>query len=271
MAMPKTPSENPASERDNVAIARHLLRAAETAVLSTRLAEHPADEHRATVANFPYGSLVLTACTQAGAPLMLLSDLAEHCQNLAADDRACLLFDGTLDHDDRLAGPRLSVLGRLTKTTDPAATGRFLRRHPNASIYADFKDFNFYTLHIEQAHLVAGFGRIQWLSAAELAIPPIAALATTAGEAEVIAHMNDDHPAAILAYAEDLLGQQPNDCRMIGCDSGGFDLRCDKKLLRQSFATPAADLTGLRENFMALSLHLSRRQETRNGNHDQVE
>jgi len=41
--------------------------------------------------------------------------------------------------------------------------------------------------------------------------------------------------------------------------------------LRQSFATPAADLTGLRENFMALSQHLSRRQETRNGNHDQVE
>ena len=38
-------------------------------------------------------------------------------------------------------------------------------------MYAGFKDFHFYRVSLERAHLVAGFGKIRWLSAAELAGP----------------------------------------------------------------------------------------------------
>lgn len=40
---------------------------------------------------FPFGSLVSHAVDAAGRPLLLLSDLAEHSRNLAADPRASLL------------------------------------------------------------------------------------------------------------------------------------------------------------------------------------
>ena len=37
---------------------------------------------------------------------------------------------------------------------------RFLARHPDAGMYAGFKDFAFYRVAVERAHLVAGFGKI---------------------------------------------------------------------------------------------------------------
>ena len=37
---------------------------------------------------------------------------------------------------------------------------RFLARHPEAAVYADFPDFGFWTLKVEGAHYIGGFGRI---------------------------------------------------------------------------------------------------------------
>jgi heme iron utilization protein len=39
-------------------------------------------------------------------------------------------------------------------------------------MYADFRDFAFYRMHIERAHLVAGFGRILWVDGAEVLMAP---------------------------------------------------------------------------------------------------
>jgi putative heme iron utilization protein len=40
---------------------------------------------------------VLLACDHDAAPLLLMSDLAEHARNIAADNRVALLVDGTAD------------------------------------------------------------------------------------------------------------------------------------------------------------------------------
>ncbi|MGY8936455.1 MAG: pyridoxamine 5'-phosphate oxidase family protein, partial [Alphaproteobacteria bacterium] len=61
------------------AAARRLIRSCDRAVLAT---------HRTD--GWPYASLVLTATTHAGVPLLLASDLAEHTCNLRADDRVSL-------------------------------------------------------------------------------------------------------------------------------------------------------------------------------------
>lgn len=149
-------SDPPPPDPETVACARGLLFGAARAVLSTGLAQ---------AAGHPYGSLVLCATTAQGAPLLLLSDLAEHTRNLAADSRAGLLLDGTADLADPLAGPRLSLIGHI----GPCAAGAsaelacYLARHPQAAVYAGFKDFNLYRMTITRAHLVAGFGRVHWL------------------------------------------------------------------------------------------------------------
>ena len=108
----------------------------------------------------PFASLVLVATTQAGAPVFLLSGLALHTRNILADRRASLLIDGTDAAGDPMAGARVSVSGTVAATLDQSARQRFLAHHPGAAVYADFPDFAFYTMTIERAHLVQGFGRI---------------------------------------------------------------------------------------------------------------
>lgn len=117
-----------------------------------------------TASGAPYASLVLTADDGAGAPLLLLSDLAEHTKNLARDPRASLLVESVGQAGDPLAAPRATFLGEAARLDDAAAKASFVARHPSAATYADFKDFALYRLAISRIHLVAGFGRIDGIS-----------------------------------------------------------------------------------------------------------
>lgn len=117
---------------------------------------------------WPLPSLTLVATTAEGWPLLLLSALAEHSRNLAGDDRAGLLLDGTLGLDERMTGPRLSLLGRLVPDAAPDNRERYLARHPSAALYVDFADFRFWRLDVARAHLVAGFGRVRNFKGADL-------------------------------------------------------------------------------------------------------
>ncbi|MGH6983114.1 MAG: HugZ family protein [Stellaceae bacterium] len=117
-----------------------------------------------TASGAPYASLVLTADDGAGAPLLLLSDLAEHAKNLARDPRASLLVESIDQAGDPLAAPRATFLGEATCLDNAAAKASFVARHPSAAAYADFKDFALYRLAIMRIHVVAGFGRIDWIS-----------------------------------------------------------------------------------------------------------
>ena len=152
MGDPVMDDDGPAAE------ARRLLRAAATASLGTIARD----------GGWPYTSLVLVAVDAGGAPILLLSDLAEHSRNIAGDDRVSLLIDGTLGLEERLTGPRLTVLGRAARSAEPDHRAGYLARHPSAGRYADFGDFAFYRIAVESAHLVAGFGNIHAIAGADL-------------------------------------------------------------------------------------------------------
>jgi putative heme iron utilization protein len=118
----------------------------------------------------PYVSLAMVAFDDDddGAPLLLLSGLAQHSRNIAMDPRISLLFDGTAGLEEPLTGPRLTVLGTAALHDDPAARTRYVARHPSAAMYAGFSDFHLYRVTIDRAHFVSGFGKIRWVDAAEL-------------------------------------------------------------------------------------------------------
>lgn len=214
------------------ATARRLMRAADRAVLAT------ARE------GWPYASLVLTALDHAARPLLLLSALAEHTKNLKRDPRASLLFDGTAGRDDPLTGPRVTVLGEVSEAEEPDLLARFTRRHPSAERYAGFGDFRLYRLRPVRAHLVAGFGRIDWIEAPELLSPPAPPLA--AAEADILAHMNADHADTIDLYAQRLLGLAGEGWRLTGADPEGVDLRRGGSVARLDFRAPVGDAEGVR-------------------------
>jgi len=130
---------------------------------------------------------------------------------------------------------------------------RFLARHGDAAGYADFADFAVYHLAVERGHLVAGFGKIEWIDQAELLYLAPGVREMGAWEAGAVSHMNEDHGDAIQLYARNLLGVQGNGWVMTGCDPEGCDLRRGGDVLRLNFATPAHDADSLRRQLVALA------------------
>jgi hypothetical protein len=162
-----------------------------------------------------------------------------------------LLFDGTQGLEQPLTGPRVTLLGRAERTADKRLARRFLARHPDAGMYAGFKDFNFYRFAVERAHLVAGFGKIRWLSAAELAVPAPAGLAES--EEAIVSHMNEDHADAVQLYAGKLLGLAGSDWRMTGIDAEGIDLRQAGRVARLAFDAPLSAADEARKVLVSLA------------------
>lgn len=219
--------------------ARRLLRSLDRATLAT------------SREGWPYASLVLAAVDQAARPLLLLSNLAEHTKNLKRDRRASLLFDGTAGLDDPLTGARVTLLGEVAPVEDPALLARYRRRHPSAAAYAGFADFHLYRLEPSRAHLVAGFGRIDWVERDALLGPPSEELAEI--EASVLEHMNRDHAEAIGLCAARLLGLKGSGWLLTGVDPEGADLRCGKDVARLDFRAPVGDAEAVRRALAELA------------------
>ena len=210
---------------------RELIRSRDRAALATAL---PAGDGGPA---WPYTSLVLVALDHDLSPLLFLSDLAEHTRAIGGDPRVSLLFDGTGGLAQPLTGPRVTLLGRAAKTDEERLKRRFLRRHPDAEMYAGFRDFNLYQVTLERAHLVGGFGKIRWIEPWELlALPPLSDLAES--EEGIVGHMNDDHGDAVQLYATALLGRTGAPWLMTGIDREGIDLRQAGETARLAFDTP---------------------------------
>ncbi|MFK8253809.1 HugZ family pyridoxamine 5'-phosphate oxidase [Ancylobacter terrae] len=208
---------------DPALAAKRLIREARTAALGTL------DPDGA-----PYVSLVTVATLPDGAPVLLLSRLARHTRNLAADPRVSLLVDERRAGDP-LEGARVSLTGTIAATPDETARRRFLARHPEAEGYAGFADFTFYRIDLTGGHLVAGFGRIVDLDAADLTTDLAGAEGLLAAEAGAVAHMNEDHADAVAAYATGLLKAPAGDWVLIGIDPEGCDIMADGVVRRLDF------------------------------------
>lgn len=234
---------------------RRLLRGVATATLAT--AERNAG-------GWPYASLVLVATAHDASPLLLLSDLADHTRNFLQDDRVSLMLDDTRDLPNPLTGARVTVQGRIEKLGETAADARlearYLARHPEAADYAAFGDFNFYRIRPERVHLVAGFGRIYWLEAAQVFLGPGETGTLAEDEAGILEHMNADHADAIDLYAGAALAGAPTGWRMTAIDPEGLDMMREAARCRLDFAAPVADAASARQALVRLAKDIRTRK-----------
>ncbi len=180
---------------DARAEARRLIRSARFATLATL--------DRTT--GGPYPSLISAATDIDGTPVVLISRLALHTLNVEVNPASGVLF-AEVGAGDPLVHPRVSVTTRAEKTDDPRVRRRFLARHPGAAMYADFADFSFWRLVPRGGHLVAGFGRIVDIAAADLVLDMEGAEGLVDAEEEAVSHVNADHAEAVSSYATKLLG-----------------------------------------------------------------
>jgi putative heme iron utilization protein len=214
----------PDAEFDPKAAGKRLMREARSGALATLM----------TKSGDPYCSLVNIAAAADGSPLLLISQLAVHTRNIAADARVSLMLDERKEGDP-LQGARVMLLGTAEKTKSDDARRRYLTQQPEAEMFAGFADFAFFEVKLKGAHLVAGFGRIVDLKASDLLVDLSGAEALIAAEPEVLAHMNADHADACRLYATKLLGAPDGEWRCVGCDPEGLDLQMDRTGLRLPF------------------------------------
>jgi putative heme iron utilization protein len=150
---------------ERVAAVRALLASQRHGVLATLSARHN---------GWPFASVSPYALTDAGEPLLLLSQLAEHTRNIGADSRASLFVQQAGPEEDPQAGARVTLLGqvvpvgRAQRAEWTRLHDRYVEWHPRAADYFQMSDFGLYVLRVVTARFVGGFGDMGWLDAAAL-------------------------------------------------------------------------------------------------------
>lgn len=213
---PRGPEAPPAPEPSFAERARTLVHQGRAGALATHSRKHP---------GHPFASLMPYALDAAGQPLVLISTMAVHTQNLQADPRASLLITQPDVSGEPLAGGRVTLMGEVAREGEGAGPAReiYLTRHPTARYWADFGDFGLWRLAVRDVYFVAGFGAMGWVDAGEYGQAQPDPLADAAPG--IIEHMNRDHADALVLYARFFAGAEAEQATMAAVDRLGFKLR----------------------------------------------
>ena len=200
--------------------ARTLAYLGRTGALATISRRHP---------GHPFASVMPYALDESGRPILLISAMAMHTQNLQADPRTSLLItqvSPTGESGDPLAASRLTLMGearRLDGHDVAPARQAYLARHARAAYWVDFDDFSFWRIDVTDIYFVGGFAAMDWVTTDAYAAArpdPLADAATG-----IMEHMNRDHADALVAYARHFAGEPADAATMVAVDRLGFRLR----------------------------------------------
>lgn len=231
----RDPRQDP--DFDPLAESKRLLRSIRTATLATL-----------TASGAPFATLTAIATDHDGAPILLLSRLAQHTRHLERDNRLSLLL-AQGGKGDPMTHPRLTLVATAARTENPDARARFLRRNPKAQLYADFPDFSFWRAEIEAVHLNGGFARAADFGPSYLLTDLSGAEALLAAENETLAKLNADHARVVAECGAKLAVGKAGQWRATGLDPEGIDLASADATARLVFnaavKTPEAALAEL--------------------------
>ncbi|VEG46763.1 putative heme iron utilization protein [Mycolicibacterium flavescens] len=174
----------------------------------------------------PWASFVTYGLLE-GAPVLCVSNLAEHGRNLLTDPRASIAIVAPTSETDPLASGRVTLAGVVERPADDelaAAREAHLSAVAAAKYYIDYSDFTLWVLRVQRVRWVGGYGRMESTTndAYSAAQPdPVQPLAAGA-----VAHLNADHADTLVAMAK-ALGGYPDTtaATCTGADRYGLDLR----------------------------------------------
>ena len=223
--------------------ARRLLRAHRHGLLST---------HSKAVEGYPFGSVVPYVLDHEGCPILLISRLAEHSNNLAADPRTSLLIHEPVQPNSNvLAQARVTFAGTAERVAHAEEIeARYTRYFPDTAGYHTQLDFDFWRIVPVTLRAIAGFAKVHWLSR-EAYTPSPNTLAQD--EAGILEHMNTDHVNTLRDYCRLQNLPAVESVRMIGIDCDGFDLIAGSKPLRFDFDDTITDAQSARAALVALA------------------
>ncbi|MGB3354830.1 MAG: DUF2470 domain-containing protein [Mycobacterium sp.] len=206
----------------------------------------------------PWASFV-TFGLLGGAPVLCVSNLAEHGRNLTGDQRASIAIVAPGTQDDPLASGRITLAGHVEAPVGDervAAREAHLAAVDAAKYYIDYSDFSLWVLRVTRVRWVGGYGRMDSTSGqayADAHPDPV-----TPFSAGAVTHLNDDHAEALAAMAR-TLGGYPDTTAAVctGADRYGLDLRLttDRGLAytRVGYAAPIDSIDQLRSAAVELT------------------
>ena len=172
--------------------------------------------HSTTLEGFPFASAVPFVTDEHHRPVFLISGIAEHSRNLAANPRASLMIAKALGEGEMA---RVSLMGEvLPIEADSLLVARYLRYHPHAERFLQLGDFRFHRFEPARVLTVGGFANASWIEGSRLLETPVISL--------------NDEAAMLAQYGHDVR----NDCQLRGIDAFGADTILDGKLTRLRFS-----------------------------------
>ena len=195
---------------------------------------------------YPFGSITPYCADRQCRPVIYISSIAQHTQNILADPRVSLTVLENADSGDVLARGRLTCIAnaRPLSPDEDDVRERYFRYFPQSREYAGTHDFEFFRLDLVRVRFIGGFGRIYWIEPDEFILQnPF----SPSQETRILQHMNDDHMAALRHYAG------TDSVVMVGIDSEGFDVLNSSKKRRFFFPTPVSNMDEARQALIAMA------------------
>lgn len=200
-------------------------------------------------AGYPFGSVTPFVLDHQAQPVILVSRLAEHTKNMAADPRVSLLVHEPAP--DIQSGSRLTLVGDAAVVADCAGIKRrYLQFIPDAERLLALGDFSFYVITPRRLRFIGGFGDILWLSSEDYA-PPAHWMADE--EETAVAHLNQHHAHDLRACIGSVHQRPAAMVEMMGIDCDGCDIRADGDILRIDFDSPATTAAAARAALAAMA------------------
>lgn len=162
-----------------------------------------------------------------GAPVLSVSNMAEHGRNLAGDPRASIAIVGPATESDPLASGRVTLAGMVERPSGDeltAARDAHLAAVPAAKYYIDYSDFALWVLRVQRVRWVGGYGRMDSATGEAYAAAEPDPVAPRAAGA--IAHLNASHAESLRDMAIALGGYpDASAATCTGADRYGLDLK----------------------------------------------
>jgi putative heme iron utilization protein len=158
-----------------------------------------------------------------GRPVLFISSMAMHTQNLHQNARASLLITQPDSSDDPLGAARVTLLGTTAEVPAEEVRDLYLSRSENAKYWQEYTDFAYHRLEVTSVYFIGGFGVMGWVPAEEYTSARPDPLAEAAPE--IIRHMNADHADALVLIARRYGGEAATEAAMTAVDRLGFHLR----------------------------------------------
>jgi len=206
----------------------------------------------------PWASFV-TYGLHGGAPVLCVSNLAEHGRNLIGDHRASLSVVAPATESDPLANGRITLAGVVESPSGDehaAARQAHLDAVAAAKYYVDFSDFTLWVLRVHRVRWVGGYGRMDSATAQDYdAARPDRVKPAAAGAVD---HLNADHATSLAAMARTLGGYPDTvEATCTGADRYGLDLRLITErgvaYTRVGYAAPIDSIDELRSATVELA------------------